>query len=300
MRVAVLGARGNLGRHLCEELQRAGHMAFGLDRTHCDLGRPDREPLAALRERLRAHGAELLVNCAAFTDVDGAETQAELAYRVNALGAELAARAGEEAGAAVCQISTDFVFAGDRERPYDEFDAPDPRSVYARSKWAGEGLAQRACRRLYLVRVEGLYGCGGRNFASTLVDRLRRGQKLSLDRERRVSPTWSRALARQLVVLCESGHHGTYHATCEGATTWYEFAETACRIAAELGRPLTRSFEPVATAALAAAAEGPVAPRPAMSILDNRMLRLRGLHRMPPWQAALRDYLIEFFAEEKG
>src|SRR5262249_9646819 len=130
-------------------------------------------------------------------------------------------------------------------------------------------------------------------FVSTLAQRLRAGQKLRIDRQRRVTPTWTRALARQLAVLVDSGEYGTYHATCQGETTWHDFAQATCQIAEELGRPLPRTFEGVATAALMNASP---APRPAMSVLDNRMLRLRGLGRMPPWRDALRDYLTELAA----
>jgi dTDP-4-dehydrorhamnose reductase len=293
MRATVVGAGGNLGRHLCEELLGAGHSVDPLTRAGCDLSRPA-EALALLRERLSATRSDVVINTAAFTDVDGAEQQADLAFTVNALGAEAVARAAHGAGVPLCHISTDFVFRGDQDRPYDEFDLPIPRGVYARSKRAGEELVLCAADRggrCYLVRVEGLYGRGGKNFVSTLAARLFAGQKLTIDRERRVTPTWVRALARQLIVLCTSGEGGTYHATCDGETTWHEFAEATCQIAEALGRPLSHSWQPVATAELRSPA-----PRPAMSVLDNRMLRLRGLYQMPPWRAALSDYLAEIVA----
>src|SRR6185295_11592337 len=125
-------------------------------------------------------------NTAAYTDVDGAERQEDLAFQVNALGAEMIARAADAVGAAVCHISTDFVFRGDQSRPYDEFDLPGPASAYARSKRAGEELVLRATRRAFVVRSGGLYGRGGRNFFSTLIARLRQGQTLRIDRERLV------------------------------------------------------------------------------------------------------------------
>lgn len=291
MRATVVGAAGNLGRHLVEELRAQGHAADELTRAECDLARPDGALRARLRERVATHQSDVVFNCAAFTDVDGAEAQADLAFMVNGLGAELVCRAAEDAGAAFLHVSTDFVFDGDQERPYDEFDAPRPLSAYGRSKLAGEELVLRANARATIARVEGLYGRGGRNFVSTLAQRLRAGQKLRVDRQRRVCPTWSRAAARQLITLAGSGEHGLYHVVCGGETSWVGFAEATCAIAEELGHPLPRTFEAVDSAELPAPAR-----RPAMSVMDCRMLRLRGLHEMPTWQAALRDFLVELRA----
>lgn len=291
MRVAVLGAQGLLGRHLCDELNSNGHAVLSLDRAVVDLGTPDRESFYRLRDRLAAHDAHLVFNAAAYTDVDGAERESDKAFLVNALGAEMVARATDAVGAAVCHISTDFVFRGDQQRPYDEFDLPDPQGCYARSKRAGEELVLRACRRAFVVRVGGLYGRGGRNFFSTMVARLQQGQALRIDRCRQVSPTWVRPLSHQLVALCEHGEYGMYHATTQGQTTWFDFAQTLCHLANELGRPLPMRFEGVDSAALPTAA-----PRPAMSVLDCRLLRLRGLLNMPTWEDALRGYLKELLA----
>lgn len=288
MRVSVVGASGNLGRHLCEELTALGHQVDPISHAECDLAEPHREQLYRLRDRLTAFDSHLCYNAAAYTDVDGAERETDRAFLVNALGAELVARAAEDAGATVCHISTDFVFGGDAKRPYDEFDPPNPLSAYARSKRAGEELVLRATRRCFVVRVGGLYGHGGRNFFSTLVSRLRAGQFLSLDSERLVSPTWTRALAQQLIVLCERGEHGVYHATCQGSTTWHGFATALCEEAASLGFPLAATFTPVGSSELKT-----VAARPAMSLLEPHMLRLRGLLRMPTWREAMRGYLHE-------
>lgn len=291
MRVTVIGATGNLGSHVCEELRAASHTVDALDRAACDLSLQsvaERELRYQLRDRITAADSSLVINCAAYTDVDGAEREADRAFTLNAVGAELLARAADDAGVPVCHISTDFVFDGAIDRPYDEFDVPQPQSIYARSKLAGEVLVMRAARRSFVVRVGGLYGRRGRNFASTLVRRLRERQSLRIDAERRATPTWSRGLARQIIALCERGEYGLYHATCEGETTWYDFAVALCEEAAALGVELPRTFVGVRTAELTSPA-----PRPRHSLLDNRMLRLRGLSVLLPWREALREYLLE-------
>ncbi len=292
MRVAVLGPQGSLGIHLCEELRLAGHEVDPIDRSVCDLGTPDRESLYRLRDRFAGADCQLVINTAAFTDVDAAENKTDEAFMVNAIGAELVARAADEAGAAICQLSTDFVFDGESGRPYDEFDQPRPLSAYARSKLAGEQLVKSAAARSFIVRVGGLYGRRGRNFVSSLVSRLRAGQTLRIDRERLTAPTWNRLLARQIITLCERGEHGVYHATSQGSTTWYGFAEALCDEAAALGRDLPRTFVGVTTSELAAPAA-----RPRSSLLDCRMLRLRGLMKLPPWREALRAYLTELLIQ---
>jgi dTDP-4-dehydrorhamnose reductase len=275
MRAVVFGAGGLLGRHLVGELQRRGVVTRGLDHAACPID-------DAGRVRAAAEGATVLLNAAAFTDVDGAERDPERAFAANALGAENVARAAAATGAAVVHVSTDFVFDGAQARPYDEFDLPAPRSLYARSKRAGELLVERAAPRHHVVRVQGLYGDGGRNFSSRLAGLLAEGRRgLQLDRERRVQPTWAGAAARALVDIAASDRFGTWHASCRGAATWHEFA---LRVAARLGVP--PSWEAVPSAALALPAH-----RPANCLLEHRRLALYGLPPLPTWEEALDEYL---------
>jgi dTDP-4-dehydrorhamnose reductase len=280
MRAVVLGAGGLLGRHLVEELRDVDVAAH--DRRACDVG--DR---AAVLERTA--GAQVIFNCAAYTNVDGAENDVDGAYRANALGAENVARAAEQHGAKLVHVSTDFVFDGAAREPYDELQQPNPQSVYARSKWAGEELARAAARRLFLVRVQGLYGRGGANFSSKLRELIAAQKPLKLDAERRVQPTWARAAARQLLALARTDLYGTYHVSCGGDTTWAGFAR---RVAERLG--VTPAWQEVTTAALAAPAR-----RPPNCLFNPRLLRLRGLHAMPEWSAAQDEYLAECERKER-
>ena len=272
--IAVLGGAGLLGRNVAVELAARGHEVRVLARAQCDV-------TIAASVRDATAGAAAILNCAAFTDVDAAELHERDAFAVNASGAEHAARAAAAHGALLVQISTDFVFDGKSERPYHEHDEPAPLSAYGRSKLAGEQLAAAACSRLAIVRTQGLYGRGGRNFASTLPARLAAGAPLRIDRERRVQPTPVVALARQLVAIVEAGAQGTFHACCSGATTWADFAGELARL---LGLP--RTWEAVPTAAF-----GHRAARPACALLERRALRELGLDRMPSWDAGLAEEL---------
>ena len=279
----VVGARGTLGRALVEELPRAGwQLALAADRAVLDL----REASGAPAVLARALGGRPGVgfNAAAYTDVDRAESEGDLSYAVNAVGVEALARACRDAGAALVHYSTDFVYDGELERPYDEFDPPSPQGVYARSKRAGEVLAAAATPRLFTVRVGCLYGHDGRNFPSTIVRRLRAGETVRADRERAGSPTWTREVARVSAALARTEHYGLYHCTSQGETSWADYARFC---ATTLGLPESR-VEGLPTSAI-----GMKAPRPRRAVLDNRMLRLHGLDGMSTWQDAARAFIAE-------
>lgn len=273
MSVVVLGGHGLLGRHVVEEL--AGPVV-ALGHGECDITRDSQ-----LRDAIGR--AEIIINCAAFTNVDGAEQDEDGAWRANALGAENVARAAAAVGAKLVHVSTDFVFDGAQAEPYDEFARPNPRSVYARSKWAGEILAQRSCAKLFLVRVQGLYGRGGGNFSSKLRRFVLDGKPLKLDGERRVQPTWARAAARQIAALVRTEAYGTYHVSCKGEATWAAFA---ARLAEKLG--VAPRWQVVRSDELAAPAK-----RPPNCLFRHRMLALHGLDLMPTWEAAQDEYLAE-------
>ena len=276
----VFGARGTLGSALGPALVEAGwEVAAAVGRADCDI--TDEGAVQALLARARP---TTVFNAAAYTDVDRAESEPDLAYAVNARAPEIIARAAADAGAAVVHYSTDFVFDGSAPRLYDERDPPSPQGKYAESKAAGDRLVAAANPRHFILRVGCLYGHGGRNFPSTIVRRLRAGETIRADRDRLGSPTWVREVAAVSAALAATPHHGLYHCTAHGETTWVEFARQAADL---VGVPRER-VQAVAYADLALKA-----PRPMRAILDNRALRARGLDTLSTWQDALRAFVAE-------
>jgi dTDP-4-dehydrorhamnose reductase len=281
MKALVLGAEGTLGRALCDFLPSSDGGAWeveALGRSQCDIT----DATAVLRT-VRSAQPDAVFNSAAYTNVDRAEDEPDLAFRVNALGPENIALACKSMGVSLIHYSTDFVFDGKVDRAYDEFDAPTPLGVYARSKVAGEKLAAAASERVFIIRVGWLYGRGGGNFPSTIARRLAAGETIRADSERVGAPTWVRNVAEVSVALAYSEFFGLYHCTSTGETTWEEYARF---LAKEMGLP---NAEVIGQSS--ASLPSMKAPRPRRAVLDNRMLRLRGLDTMPDWRDAARAFV---------
>lgn len=276
MRLLVTGSRGQLGRALERAAPRRGHEMFGVDLPELDV--TDRGAvLAAVHTIL----PEAIVNCAAFTAVDAAESQPESAMAANGAAVGHLAAAANEVGATLVQVSTDYVFDGRSARPYREDDPPGPLSSYGRSKLAGEREAA-AARSHLIVRTSWLFGERGANFVEAIRRQLDAGNRtLKVVDDQHGCPTYAADLADALLRLLEVGARGIVHATNEGATTWWAFA---CEIVRQLGVPA--EVEAIRTAATDRPAR-----RPQFSVLDgSRMTELLG-SPLPPWQDALRRYL---------
>lgn len=279
MRVVITGAPGLLGTAVVREFS-AGHDVVPLDREELDVT-DDR----AVAERLGADRPDLIVNCAAYNDVDGAEDSAALALGVNAFGVLALARAAAATGAALVHFSSDFVFDGETDHPYAEEDRPNPQGTYAASKLLGDWFAAGA-PRAYVLRVESLFGPasrGGirRGSLGTIVDRIRDGVETPVFVDRVVSPSYTPDIARAARTLVETGAPaGLYHCVNTGHDTW---AAIAARAAALMGLPLRMRPLTLATAALRAR-------RPRYCALSNDKLAAAGV-AMPSWEDALREFL---------
>ena len=272
VRALVTGAAGQLGSDLVLALREAGHEAVGLTRSDLDV-----TDEAAVRAAV--HG-DVVFNAAGWTNVDGAETDEAAAHAANAIAPGLLAAACKEAGAALVHVSTDYVFAGDTTTPYEVDAVTAPRSVYGRTKLAGEQAVRAALPEHYVVRTAWVYGAVGGNFVKTIARLERERETLSVVDDQRGSPTWSADLARGLVALSRTGRFGTYHAVGGGETTWYGLARAVFE---ELGADPDR-VRPCTTA------EFPrPAPRPAYSVLSDRAWREAGLAPLPHWRDALRE-----------
>ena len=275
LRVAVTGAGGMLGSAVVEEL-RSAHEVLPLRRSDCDLA-----DAASTRTRLATLAPDVVVHCAAWTDVDGCEGDPERAWRENTVATENVSRAVVAAGARLLLASTDYVFDGALSRPYREDDTTAPLNVYGRSKRAAEehvlALGESGC----IVRTSWLFGPGGRHFVRTMARLLRSPEEVRVVDDQVGSPTYTIDLAAALRLLLEARGSGLYHVTNTGHCSWYEFAAA-----------IAAALQPAGRVRPCRSDEFPrPARRPRNSVLDNGRFLRQGLPALRYWQEALQAYL---------
>ena len=277
MRVLVTGARGMLARALLRELERRGHEVVGLGRDALDVTDAD-----AVERAVREWAPDVVVQCAAYTRVDDAETDEATAFAVNAEGTRNVARACRVIGARLVYPSTDYVFDGRATSPYRPDHPPAPLNAYGRSKLAGEEAAREAGDWV-VARTSWLYGAGGRNFVSTILRRAMEGVPLRVVDDQRGTPTWTGTLAVTLAGLLEADvPSGIYHTTGRGDTTWFAFACEALRLAG-----IEAEIVPVPTEAFPTPAR-----RPRYSVLDCSSTEAV-VGPLPDWREALAKAMAE-------
>jgi dTDP-4-dehydrorhamnose reductase len=275
MRILVTGSAGQLGRDVVRAAERAGHDVTGYAHGELDITDPD-----ALDRAFDADRSEAVVNCAAYTDVDGAEADPNAAMEVNAIGAGRVAAAARRASARVVHVSSDYVFDGRRRQPYLEEDEANPLSAYGRSKLTGEHAVAETCRDHAIVRSSWLFGLGGHNFVETMLRLAGDRDEVAVVTDQLGCPTWTGHLAGALVEICAGPSRGLYHVAADGECSWHAFAleifrqaGVECtvreRLTADLARP---------------------APRPEYSVLRSGR---SDAPRLPHWVDGLSAYLTQ-------
>ncbi len=296
MKILITGSKGQLGNTICE-LLKTGENSLGkipTDYINAEIIAVDVDELditdnLAVQTFVEEAKPDLIINCAAYTNVDGCETDRELAEKINADGPENLALAANKLGAKFVHVSTDYVFRGDATTPYVESDQCDPVTAYGSSKRNGEIKVQSACEKHYIFRTSWLYGLIGNNFVKTIRRVAKEKGVLTVVNDQRGNPTNCEDLAYHILLAANTECYGIYHCTGSGECTWFDFAK---KIVEFSNIPCT--VDPCSTEQ-----SNRPAKRPAYSSLDNRHLRETVGDKMREWKVALKEYIIKLDALEK-
>lgn len=284
-KILVTGCNGQLGRAIRAEYTGEDVIFVNTDVVEKDgVTALDISDVDAVLALVRRESPDVIINCAAHTNVDACETQWDAAYRINAIGPRNLSIAARETRAKLVHVSTDYVFEGNGTRPYTEFDEPNPVSAYGKTKLAGERFVQQFADRYFIFRTAWLYG-DGKNFVKTMLRLSESHDEISVVEDQKGSPTSAVELARAIHHFEPTENYGVFHATCEGDTNWASFAEAIFARAGKATRVRHVTSEEYAAMNPASAR------RPAYSILDNYMMRLTGDYRMADWESALDEYM---------
>lgn len=278
MRFLVTGSKGQLGHDLLNELKKRGHEGIGVDIEEMDITDPK-----ACESMISAADVDGVFHCAAYTAVDAAEDNRAVCMKINADGTENIARVCEKLNIKMMYISTDYVFDGQGERPWEPDDSRDPLNVYGESKYLGEVAVTDHVQKFFIVRIAWVFGINGKNFIKTMLRLGKERDALTVVCDQIGSPTYTYDLSRLLVDMMETEKYGFYHATNEGFCSWYEFAVEIFRQAG-----LDVKVAPVTSDQYPAKAK-----RPFNSRMSKEKLTENGFERLPGWQDALQRYLKE-------
>ena len=272
MRVFVTGVKGQLGYDVMNELEKQGLEGIGVDIDEMDITDADQ-----VNKVIKEAAPDAVIHCAAYTAVDAAEDNEEICRKVNAQGTENIAKVCEELDIKMMYISTDYVFNGQGERPWEPDDKREPLNVYGQTKYEGELAIEEHVKKFFTVRIAWVFGVNGKNFIKTMLNLGKTHDHLTVVNDQTGSPTYTYDLARLLVDMIQTDKYGRYHATNEGICTWYEFA---CEIFKQAG--MNVSVAPVSSDEYPAKAK-----RPSNSRMDKSKLTANGFTPLPTWQDAL-------------
>lgn len=276
MKVFVTGVKGQLGHDVMNELTERGIQAVGVDIEEMDI-----TDAACVARVIKEAAPDAVIHCAAYTAVDAAEENEELCRRVNAEGPRNIAMVCRELDIKMIYISTDYVFSGQGDRPWEPDDAREPQSVYGQTKYEGELAVQELLDKYFIVRIAWVFGINGKNFVKTMLKLAETHDTIRVVNDQFGSPTYTYDLAKLLADMVLTEKYGIYHATNEGSCSWYDFA---CAIFEEAG--VSVNVVPVTTEEYGAKAK-----RPANSRMNKDKLAEQGFEKLPPWQDALKRYV---------
>lgn len=278
MKVLVTGVKGQLGYDVVNELTKRGHIAIGTDIEEMDI-----TDAGSVDKVIKESAPDAVVHCAAYTAVDAAEDNVDLCRKINAEGTQNIANVCKELDIKMVYISTDYVFDGEGERPWEPDDNRTPLNVYGQTKYEGELAVENTLEKFFIVRIAWVFGVNGKNFIKTMLNLGKTRDSLTVVNDQFGSPTYTYDLAKLLVDMVETDKYGIYHATNEGICTWYEFA---CEIFKQAGMDINVS--PVLASEYPAKAK-----RPSNSRMSKEKLTENGFEKLPTWQDALARYLKE-------
>lgn len=280
MKILLTGANGQLGLELQHQLNLLGkdYTIVSTDRTTLDI-----TGYECIKEKVLLEKPNIIINCAAHTAVDQCEEDVENAYRINAIGPKNLAIVCSEVDAKLVQVSTDYVFDGENSLPRREDDQVGPQSIYGSSKLLGEEYVRTFCKKHFIIRTAWLYG-EGNNFVRTMLKLAETNNELNVVGDQFGSPTSTKDLARAIINLVHTEYYGTFHGTCEGECSWYDFA---CKIFELKGIDI--KVNKITSEEFIRSAK-----RPKYSVLDNFMLKLYGMNEFRHWEEALEDYLNSY------
>ena len=286
MRVLVTGATGQLGSEVAEEFRRSGQDVIAPGRSELDLSLPSHVATTAMQLQ-----ADWVINCAAYTQVDKAESESEQAFIVNRDSPAQLAQAVANYGGRMLQVSTDFIFDGTQRQPYLETDQTNPLGVYGRSKLEGELAVRRVLPEAVVLRTAWVYGVRGHNFVKTMLRLAMAGKPLRVVDDQVGTPTWTTDIAAAIVALVAREAAGTFHYTNAGQTSWHGFASAILEEGARAGFAVkTAAVSPIPTT------DYPTpATRPAYSVLNTEKIRPLLSGSIPDWRDSLKKMLEELY-----
>lgn len=282
-KIIVTGCNGQLGRAINLELGNRTDIEF----VNTDVAELDITNIDKVMELARQVQPYAIINCAAHTGVDACEDEWDKAYRINAIGPRNLSIAASETGAKMIHVSTDYIFDGKADRPYIEFDKPNPQGAYGTTKLVGENMVKDFADRYFIFRTAWLYG-DGKNFVKTMLRLSESHDKVRVVGDQVGSPTSAKELAGAIAHLLFTENYGVFHATCEGSCSWAQFAEEIFKLAGK-----STVVETITTEEF-----GAKAPRPAYSILENYMLKLTTDYMFADWHDALTAYMKNLALDE--